>query len=383
MTPSKPGANRSYLRGLLKGAGKEYALRKDAAEERVVRREYYSDDAINPRPFYFERFEMKRGRRLKNGTKRACEYGFASDDRVMVVRHPATDEDPACEEFFAYGGHAVESVAYGLSTGHPVLHATLQRFVKGRIVECDVMDVKPPSEFDERYFYKGDRLIGIEATAIGGESAGKKGRWDILYDKKGRYRCLRRFDDDFDMFFVIHWNPEAAPKLDELSNRIYKKLVDLIPKVVRKAKITEPAYCLGLAYDFENDPLPPCIGIGLARERQQWFESRGKEARALLWNPAEYARYEDGSLNLVDKDLDEACEIFCQLILAKFDTWSAQKVLNRVTLKLNERDWSRLLPVTDDFIVYAVDFEGFHLATNLKAGVPQKRLRLLRKRRLL
>ena len=369
------------MRGLLKRAQKEYGARKAAAEQQVVRREYYSGNAINPRPFYFERFEMKRGRSLKHPTSKCCEYGFDKKGRVVVSREPADDEDPACEEFFTYDTDHVESVAYRLGKGSPVLYASVQRFDKGRIIECDVMDVKPPSQFDERYFYKGNRLVEIQATSM---SAGKTnwGRWDVQYDGTGQYRCVRRFDEAYDLFFVIHWNPENTPKEHELTGTIRKRLLQLIPKAVSKSKIKEPAYCVALAYDFENDPLPPYIGVGTARERAQWLQSKGKEAKVFLWNPAEYARYEDGTLNLVDKELEEECEILCQRLLAKFDTWTAQKLLNSVTMELNRRDWSKVIPVTDDFIVYAVDLEGSRLRPNLKAGVPSAKLALLRRRKL-
>jgi hypothetical protein len=382
MSVSKPGSNSAYLRRLLKRGGKEFDQRRTAAEEAVVRREFYSEDAINPRPYYHERFEMKRGRRLKQTTAKACEFGFDAKGRVTVVRLPADEEDPASEEFFHYQDHVVESVCYRLGRGSPVLHASLQRFAKGRLIECDVMDVKPPSEFDERYLYKGNWLVEIQSTAIAGASR-KTGRWDVQYDAAGRYRCLRRFDEAFDLFFVIHWNPQTAPSIPQLSKAIHRKLVNLIPKVIRRAKKKEPAFCVALAYDFENDPLPPYLGIGTVRERDRWLQEKGKEARAFLWNPAEYARYEDGTLNLVDKRLEEDCEILCQLLLAKFDTWTAQKLLNGVTMELNRHDWSKVLPVTDDFVVYAVDLEGAHLQKNLKAGVPRQKLNLLRKRKLI
>src|ERR1043166_249354 len=84
MSVSKPGSNSAYLRRLLKRGGKEFDQRRTAAEEAVVRREFYSEDAINPRPYYHERFEMKRGRRLKQTTAKACEFGFDAKGRVPV-----------------------------------------------------------------------------------------------------------------------------------------------------------------------------------------------------------------------------------------------------------------------------------------------------------
>ena len=381
MKTGKPGTNTSHLRGLLKHGAKEYTARKAAAEAQVVRREFYSDDAVNARPFYFERFEMTPGRPLKQRTPNATEHGFDAKGRLVLLRSPSDDEDPASEEFFAYHPDRVESINYRLGKGTP-LYASIQRFNKGRILECDVMDVKPPSEFDERYFYKGDRLVEIQATHIqpGTRTAG---RWDVQYDSAGRFRCLRRFDDAYDLFFVIHWNPATAPKFDELVTRIRKRLVQLVPEVVRKSRIKDRAFAVALAYDWENDPLPPYIGVGLESERQHWLSSKGKEAKAFLWNPAEYKRYEDGTLNLSDKELEEDCEILCQLILAKSDTWSAQKLLNGATMELNKRDWSKVLPVTEDFVVYAVDLEGAHLKPNMKAAVPAQTLAMLRKRKLI
>ena len=49
---------------------------------------------------------------------------------------------------------------------------------------------------------------------------------------------------------------------------------------------------------------------------------------------------------------------------------------------MNRRKWDKVLPTTDDFIVYAVDLEGEDLTANLNAGVPPRKRELLSARRL-
>ena len=71
------------------------------------------------------------------------------------------------------------------------------------------------------------------------------------------------------------------------------------------------------------------------------------------------------------------------MILMKEALWIPRRLLNEIALELNGRSWRGMMPVTDDFIVYAFDSDGDDLAKNLKDGVPEAKCKLLRSRRLL
>ncbi|MEU4474959.1 hypothetical protein [Micromonospora sp. NPDC023888] len=59
-----------------------------------------------------------------------------------------------------------------------------------------------------------------------------------------------------------------------------------------------------------------------------------------------------------------------------------RRLLCAVAARLNRRDWSATLPVTDDFVVYAVDLELVDLERNLTDCLPPDRLAQFRERGL-
>ncbi|RZU78059.1 hypothetical protein EV384_6809 [Micromonospora kangleipakensis] len=76
-----------------------------------------------------------------------------------------------------------------------------------------------------------------------------------------------------------------------------------------------------------------------------------------------------------------------QLTLADGDAFPAgserwREALCAAAAELNRQDWTVRMPVTDDFVVYAVDLELVDLDRNLAACVPAQRLALLRDRGL-
>lgn len=50
----------------------------------------------------------------------------------------------------------------------------------------------------------------------------------------------------------------------------------------------------------------------------------------------------------------------------------ARTLLNKVASDLGMLDWNGKLNTTDDFVVFAVDYEGSDLVKNLKKSVPAK-----------
>jgi hypothetical protein len=50
----------------------------------------------------------------------------------------------------------------------------------------------------------------------------------------------------------------------------------------------------------------------------------------------------------------------------------------RVARALNRLDWHRILPVTNDFVVYPVDYEANRYVDLIEAAVPAARVRRLR-----
>ena len=104
----------------------------------------------------------------------------------------------------------------------------------------------------------------------------------------------------------------------------------------------------------------------------------GKELGYYLWAPDEsdetnvYLRYGD-------ETLENHCRLHCQLMAVKENYSSAKKALRNAAKALNELDWPRLLDVTPDFIVAAVDNTlEFDFATDIKAVAPAAKFKALK-----
>src|SRR5688572_1779553 len=325
---------------MLKVAAKEYERRKAAAEAQVVRWEYWSGPAYDPKPYYFERAlrsgVLKRGRRLDKPTARACAYGFDAQGRVVVDRQAKSPDDPAFDEFFTYDKSGIESAAYRRDGKHALHYVTRQVHRNGRPTSTDVRDAGARNSHAETYRYRDGRLSNIDVVSrIGDDEMTVK--FDLVYEPDGELRAIRRHYDYLPEPFPIYWNPASGETLDSLFKSMHKTLLDLIPKRVAKAKIKETGYCLALAYDVGEGEIPPILGVGLEKERQHWLATQGKEAKAVIRNPAEFSRYEDGTLDLEAPNLEYESEKFLQMVLMKEALHIPQRLLNTVAADLNKR----------------------------------------------
>lgn len=167
--------------------------------------------------------------------------------------------------------------------------------------------------------------------------------------------------------------------LKSVKDTIRRRLLALVPRIVANAELKEAIYCLTLGYDGEgNDPLPPTIAIGLDVERKRWMAERGKEARNLVWNPAEFLHYEKPHTQLEDEELEEACDLLNSKLAERDSITPAVKLLIEVAKELNCHPWPETIMRTSDFVVYAVDYELGDIRKNLKACLLPNQLAKLR-----
>jgi len=169
--------------------------------------------------------------------------------------------------------------------------------------------------------------------------------------------------------------------IKSLKATVRKRLMELIPELVSAAAIPEPIYCVALAYDDEgNDALPPIIGIGMESERQRWVAEHGKRAKDYVWNPAEFQHYERSETQVLDDELEEACDYLNSKWAEAGTGTAAAKLLIEIAALLNQVDWPSFIQRTSDFVVYAVGLEGGGLLKSLKASLGSEKLVLLRRK---
>ena len=88
----------------------------------------------------------------------------------------------------------------------------------------------------------------------------------------------------------------------------------------------------------------------------------------------------NAELSLRDEVLSNHCRLHNQLMESKDDYASAKKVLKSVSKSLNEIDWSKIIDVTPDFVVAAVDNTGeVDPAADIKAVIPPAKFQALKK----
>ena len=371
------------LLGWLEHAKGEYAARKKTAEARVVRWEWFTSGDRALQPFYFERNRFSRGKRLLIEPSLPREgyvaYGVDAQDRVLVEREYA-EHGRFYEIFYQYLAEKVEWVRYDYSSDkHPVaVHCA--NFAGERIVSLTMRGIGGGSA--ERYLYCEERIVRIErevlqAEAFRHESQAWTDRFEIQWDDLGRVSRITQSGDDESRLHTIFQRPTKEERLKDLVAILEAELVAQIPKGVGALGLKEPAYSLVLAYDDEgNDMLPPAIGVGLAQERSEWLATRSSDARWLVWNPAEYRHYNCDPLAFYDQKLLALCDKANQQI-AMNDQWSVGRtLLDRVATSLRGIAWKAMMPVTEDFVVYAVDFELGNLRKSLRKAAGARQFEL-------
>jgi hypothetical protein len=170
----------------------------------------------------------------------------------------------------------------------------------------------------------------------------------------------------------------------KLKSTISARLMLLVPELVAKTNITEPIYCVALAYDGEgNDVLPPVIGIGLESERVHWSAEHGTAAKEWIWNPANFYHYEKPHTQLRDDTLEEACDLLNSHLTEQGGYIRAARVLVEVAAQLNKTCWPGNVQKTADFVVYSVDLELGDLRKNMKSCISSARFADFKNRKLI
>lgn len=206
---------------------------------------------------------------------------------------------------------------------------------------------------------------------------------EVIYSPHGE-KSFFRVRRDGTRFQLYQPLPKGI-KIKALKGTLRERLTELIPKIVAAANITDPIYCVALAYDDEgNDSVPPCIGIGLESERIRWKTEHAKREKNFVWNPAEFHHYEKPHTQIPD---DEALEEACDFLNTKWAEGSssapAAKLLEEIAAALNHVAWPQSIRRTDDFVVYAVGLEGSNLRRSLKASLTPEKFGMLKAQGLL
>jgi len=375
--PNQNEHSLTYVESRFSQLSSQYLKIKESCEKTVVSWRWATNELYDPRPFWFERNGYKLGRYLKNLPKKQnykFEYGL--DDRGAIIierQHIRFDGYPeriwCYETFYIRSDNLIEVAYYDY---HPdKTPISFSRRI-GSEQQFELWESRKKNGIvRENYSWQQDKLFGIGFEYAPVNEHGDHGplvfnnRFEIKYDQKGELEEI-----------LSHWprrtNPEVAYNiswlevpLERLLRDARNALVASINENICLLKLSDPVFSLIMAWNPEEDAiLPPFIGIGLEREREQWIQEHGKDANLFMWNPAEYKIHfniRSDALMDVCTPLNERC--------ARKGSWSAvAKLLNDIAKEFNNKDWTGMLTTTNDFVSVATNYELTDFRGNLKVS---------------
>jgi hypothetical protein len=378
----------------------DYASLKRRSEARVVVWRWTREGCFSPYPYWFERERFNRGEVLARepvDKRQHHAYGLDVRGRVVVERQHTAEAQRFYETFYEHsedGGVRTHGVRYHHDgSGRPINVETFEHdAVSGALLIAERRAQYGCSR--ERYRREAGRIGSIEidySEIVEGKVTPLQPyqRVEIDHDPLGRVIEVRKIwpSDESQQVRVVYKRPQTTLGYAALCRLVEQRLLEAIPRAVERASIAETACCVVLAYDTEAaEPLPPLLGVGLVRERDELLASAPEvPLPSLLWNPAEFSLFDLEALALDDdtsagRDLESAWAALVAQMRRRGRVSDLARLLSRVAWELSGRDWSTSLPVSDDFVIYATDLQLCDLGRNMRASLFPERLRELRRR---
>jgi len=372
-----------------------------AAASAVTRWEWTSDERYSLLPFHFQRYPG-RGRVLKDppaSVDSYIRYGFDEQDRVrlhrhhyylglhgdrILARHRQRDfrvDDDVSETFYLYHDTLVETIQFSIRPNILLPRIPLKveaihykdgrvaRYARFRLNGYTPLYSKKARDPDqlyqwlgpngrfkwaEQYVYDGDRLTSI---LLYGEQSGAgpfQAEERLTYDEAGKLLRIERFYQG-GRSQLVYQKRKRGQTFKSIREAATKKMIAAIIDRLRAENIQETLCCIELSYQAVSDHFPPHLILGLTRDRQRLLDSGDPDARYHVFAPALMGAMH--FLSISDPDTLEICSQLEQEIQAgsKWDT--ATEILRDVAAALTRHDWTGVLNVTPDFVVFAIDWE--------------------------
>lgn len=395
--------------------GQYPALHADA-EGAVSRWEWTTGERYSLLPHYFQRFPV-RGRVLKEapaGVGLFIRYGFDAQGRLrlhqtyqfrglerfgflhQLLIQQTGYEDLFSETFYAYSADGVEMVTFSAS---PHIPLQVQR------ISCTGGQVGLYSSFRlngytplyaekgkdpdglyawlgyngrfktvEQYGYTESRLTEILAYYEAPGSQPNSARENFTYGEDGRlFRIERLWEGGQKQ--VLYQKRRKDQTFQDIRQVAVQRLVGAIIERLRTAEIRERLYCVELNYQSALAHFPPVVVPVPESYRQELIRTASGKVHPDIFLPVimEKERY----LEISDPQTLEACQALEQEIQAGQKWNTATRILRELAATLTRYDWSGILDVTPDFVVFALDpeLEGDNLTAVLSSSVSKDQIR--------
>lgn len=347
----------------------EYESRRAAAYSDVVRWEWYDGEAFDLRPLWYERNLQRSGRRLEERPPLVRDHhrlGFDGDDRVVAMLEYSGFLGGRLnyETFRTYRAGLAED-AHFYADGRPI-YLQEHHFEAGRI-HCTASAATFGAGI-ETYDY--DYVDGSVARITVHHAQRTSGRLcpatlhrsiEAAYDHEGLLRLTNVGAGRVAGTETLYERPPADFTAQEACRTVQAELMAQVPRAVQDLGIEAAAYCVVLVYANDYDPSDVTIHVGLEKDRQDCLAA-GEDAD-VIWSPADMACDADVDMSAVK---DTARLLRQELTLSRVAM--SREVVRAVAASLAEFGWQAIMPVTDDFVVFAVDTEMADLEQNLAAA---------------
>lgn len=392
----------------------QYDSLKAEAEQSIFRLEWTTGERYSDLQFHFQRFPG-RGRVLKETPIQAgnfFQYGFDKRGRVRLHRdfpyrpgtpssfvqkpyvHTELNEALFSETFYQYSNDRVEIIEFSAFPPHIPLRVQQILFEYNRVKIYGNFRLNgytplygkkgenPDHLYDwlgyngrirtvEEYHYDDERLKSIasyyEFPGIPPYTASEQ----LTYDETGK---LKRIDRVFDngRKQVIYQKRSKGQSFQAIREEATHKIIQAIVQRINAANIQETIYCIDLYYQQAIKHFPPYLTPVPERYRLELLQSGDPTAQFNIFCPI----FNEWFLEIDDPETLEICQLLEQEIQTG-EKWDiATRILRDVAAALTLYDWSGILNVTPDFVVFTLDpeMEGDHLVEVLSSSVPKKQI---------
>jgi hypothetical protein len=318
-------------------------------EKRVVSRQWATWDIWSPEPYWFERHNYGRGRKLAAQPARSKDahlYGYdASGVPARVRRWSGFLARWHEEELYVPEGN--DLLRYRFRVDGTLLNLERFTYADGRLVHHEIWFAEAKRRATQTFVWKDGLLVKVDVKDWGPSFAlawTELGVLDAIYEvsKGRRHEVYRR--------------PKQRETLPELFGVIRERLLAVVPRVIARTRPRSAAYAAMLVVDEEEwrHALPPSITIAFEDDRARLAVAYADRLASVLWSAPEHPT----EVTLTDARLEAACKRANQIVWQTNAHAKVFELVREVARELQAIDWASQREVTEDFVVYATRLEG-------------------------
>ncbi|MFE5322204.1 hypothetical protein ACFQ88_26360 [Paenibacillus sp. NPDC056579] len=370
--------DRDYYLSLCIDAQKNLEYYKTEAERKVIKWEYTSGKRYDITPFWFERNQEPVAKVRKQET--SSKYGLdesgnvwvaAFDSSTDIIGYRSQDEQGIINRLYRSDGR-LDSIQH-----MTIINGLPTHYVEFIVRMGSTLDTV--WHYEEHYKYE-DRMLNHISREYW-SNLGPRGRqyqvqynyeFHISYDEDG---SLSQIHDNHQKIIYVRMSKQKVIALrEEVKTGLVEDAKDVFQEIHRKTGSERLCFVAIYLHQSSSYIYDPVYHPGLERIRTEQLEQ--KLTPDILWSSGEHPS--DYQESIQNEELGRKLERLVQYWQMKNNWWKEGKRLwYDVVQELNLQDWSGILPITDDFVIY-VDEEALNVKKgDLAKSIPSNKVDVL------